>query len=150
MLRNLAANLITHERIETTEAKAKELRRVAEQLITKARRLGTAAYTPHKELSAADQAKRLHVSRLIGSYLPRFGVKADGTKIDIVEKVMTDLAKRFADRPGGYTRIIKIGPRRGDNAPMTLIELVDAAPVTDKVKVAAPVAAEPVAAEAAG
>jgi large subunit ribosomal protein L17 len=89
MLRNLAANLITHERIETTEAKAKELRRVAEQLITKARRLGTAAYTPHKELSAADQAKRLHVSRLIGSYLPRFGVKADGTKIDIVEKVMT-------------------------------------------------------------
>jgi large subunit ribosomal protein L17 len=149
MLRNLAANLITHERIETTEAKAKELRRVAEQLITKARRLGKAAYTPQKELSAAEQAQRLHTSRLIGSYLPRFGVKADGTKIDIVEKVMVDLAKRFADRPGGYTRIIKIGPRRGDNAPMTLIELVDAAPVTDKVVASEPAPAE-VAAEANG
>lgn len=138
MLRNLTANLITHERIETTEAKAKELRRVAERLISKARRLGTVAYTPQAELAPADKARRLHVSRLIAAFIPRFGVRADGTKVDIVEKVMLDLSKRFAERPGGYTRIIKLGPRRGDNAPMTMIEFVDLPPPTDKVK-AAPV-----------
>src|SRR5262249_46543237 len=95
MLRNLAANLITHERIETTDAKAKELRRVAERLITKATRLGKVAYTSHGELSTNDRAKRLHTSRLVSSYVPRWGVRTDGTKIDIVEKVLVDLAKRF-------------------------------------------------------
>jgi large subunit ribosomal protein L17 len=132
MLRNLAANLITHERIETTDAKAKELRRVAERLITKARRIGKVAYTPQEALDADGKAQRLHVQRLIASYVPRFGVKADGTKIDLVEKVMIDLSKRFAERPGGYTRIIKIGPRRGDNAPISIIEFVDAAAPGDK------------------
>lgn len=136
MLRNLAANLITHERIETTDAKAKELRRVAERLITKARRLGKVAYTPQEALDANGKAQRLHVSRLIASYVPRFGVKTDGTKIDLVEKVMIDLSKRFAERPGGYTRIVKIGPRRGDNAPMSIIEFVDTPEPTDKTKVA--------------
>lgn len=128
MLRNLAANLILHERIETTDAKAKELRRVAERLITKARRLGTVAYTPQSELSAEDKAKRLAVSRLIAAYVPRFGVRVKGSethKVDLVEKVLVDLAKRFANRPGGYTRIVKFGPRRGDNAPISLIELMD-------------------------
>lgn len=129
MLRNLTANLITHERIETTDAKAKELRRVAEKLITKATRLGKIAYTPQAELSASDKARRLHVQRLVASFVPRFGVKADGTSVDIVDKVLVDLAKRFEGRPGGYTRIIKIGNRRGDNAPMTLIEFIDAAPI---------------------
>ncbi|UQA61506.1 50S ribosomal protein L17 [Polyangium aurulentum] len=131
MLRNLAANLITHERIETTDAKAKELRRVAERLITKAMRLGKIAYTPQGELSAADKARRLHAERLVSSYVPRFGVKSDGSKIDIVEKVMVDLSKRFEGRPGGYTRIVKIGNRRGDNAPMSIIEFIDAAPIED-------------------
>lgn len=131
MLRNLTANLITHERIETTEAKAKELRRVAEKLITKATRLGTVAYTPQAELSAGDKARRLHVQRQVASYVPRFGVKADGSSVDIVDKVLVDLAKRFAGRPGGYTRIIKLGNRRGDGAPMTFIEFIDAAPITE-------------------
>ncbi|NUP09974.1 MAG: 50S ribosomal protein L17 [Polyangiaceae bacterium] len=151
MLRNLAANLITHERIETTDAKAKELRRVAERLITKARRIGKTAYTPQTDLSEQEKAKRLHVSRLIGSFIPRFGVKTDGTKIDLVEKVLIDLSKRFAERPGGYTRIIKLGNRRGDNAPLSVIEFVDAAAPVDKQKVAAPVeepAEEPAAAAA--
>src|SRR5438445_1930627 len=85
MLRNLAANLITHERIETTEAKAKELRRVAEKLITKARRLGKVAYTVQADLSVVEKARRLHTSRQVASYLPRWGVKNDGTKVDIVE-----------------------------------------------------------------
>lgn len=142
MLRNLAANLITHERIETTDAKAKEVRRVAEKLITKARQLGAAAHTPFADLSEGDKAKRLATSRFLAATLPRFGVKAGGGKVDIIEKVLIDLSKRFAERPGGYTRIIKVGPRRGDNAPMSIIEFVDAPPPVDKVK-AAPQAEEP-------
>ena len=128
MLRNLTANLILHERIETTDAKAKELRRVAERLITKARRLGSAAFTAQGELSPADRARRLAVSRAIAAYIPRFGVRIEeggaSTRVDLVEKVLLDLAKRYASRPGGYTRIVKFGPRRGDNAPISLIELL--------------------------
>jgi large subunit ribosomal protein L17 len=128
MFRNLAANLILHERIETTDAKAKELRRVAERLITKARRLGPVAYTPQSQLSAGDRARRLAATRAIGAYIPRFGVRVETggatTRIDLVEKIMLDLAKRYATRPGGYTRIVKFGPRRGDNAPISLIELL--------------------------
>jgi large subunit ribosomal protein L17 len=133
MLRNLAANLITHERIETTEAKAKELRRVAEKLITKATRLGKVAYTKQADLTAAEKADRLHVTRTVASYLPRWGVKTDGTKIDIIEKLIIDLGRRFEGRPGGYTRTTKLGPRRGDGAHMTIIEFIDAAPPVDKV-----------------
>ena len=129
MFRNMAANLVNHERIVTTDAKAKELRRVTERLITKAKRLGAVAYTPHAELSGADQARRLHVSRMISSYLPRWGVQRDGEPRDLVEKLLVDLSKRFAERPGGYTRIIKLGPRRGDGAAMAVIELVDAPPI---------------------
>jgi large subunit ribosomal protein L17 len=128
MLRNLTANLILHERIETTDAKAKELRRVAERLISKARRLGPAAYTPHAELTPADRARRLAAARLISAYIPRFGVRVETggatTRVDLVEKVLLDLARRYVDRHGGYTRIVKFGPRRGDNAPISLIELV--------------------------
>lgn len=130
MFRNLTANLVLNERIETTDAKAKELRRVAERLITKARRLGEVSYTPFEKLSEKDKAKRLATKRLIASFLPRWGTKTEKggetKKVDLVEKVLIDLAKRFEGRPGGYTRIIKIGERRGDNAPMVLIELVEA------------------------
>lgn len=156
MLRNLAANLITHERIETTDAKAKELRRVAERLITKAARIGKAAHTPQTELSNDEKAKRLHVSRLISSFVPRWGVNREGAKIDIVEKVLVDLTKRFAGRPGGYTRITKLGPRRGDGAPMAIIEFIDAKAPEDKVQAAptgpteAATAAEPAAAASIG
>jgi len=128
MFRNLTANLILHDRIETTDAKAKELRRIAERLITKAIRLGEVAHTPQEKLSDADKARRLHVQRLIAAYIPHFGTRVEKggelKKIDLVEKVMLDLTKRFKGRPGGYTRIIKFGPRRGDNAPMSLIEFV--------------------------
>ncbi len=129
MLRNLTANLVLHERIETTDAKAKELRRVAERLITRARRLGEIAYTPQGDLKPADKARRLAAARNIAAYIPRFGVRVETggatTRVDLVEKVMLDLAKRYAQRAGGYTRIVKFGPRRGDNAPMSLIELVE-------------------------
>ena len=129
MFRNLAANLILNERIETTDAKAKELRRVAERLITKARRLGEIAYTPQEKLSELQKGKRLAVKRLLSAYLPRWGTKVEKggetKKVDLVEKVLLDLAKRFSTRAGGYTRIIKLGPRRGDNAPLAFIEFVD-------------------------
>lgn len=128
MFRNLAANLVNHERILTTDAKAKELRRVAEKLITKAKRLGDVAFTPHDDLNEQQRSQRLAVARNLGSFLPRWGVERDGTKRDLVEKVLTDLSQRFKDRPGGYTRIIKVGPRRGDGAAMAYIELVDAPP----------------------
>jgi len=128
MLRALTANLVAHERIETTDAKAKELRRVAERLITKAVRLGEVAYTPHDKLSIADRARRQAAQQQVGTFLRRFQVTQDGeesTKVDLIEKVFVDLAKRFKSRPGGYTRIIKLGRRRGDNAPMSMIEFVD-------------------------
>ena len=132
MLRNLTANLVLHERIETTDAKAKELRRVAERLVTKAIRLGDVAFTTQDKLSDADKARRLATHRQIAAYIPRFGVRiekgGEAKKVDLVEKVMLDLAKRFQGRPGGYTRIIKFGPRRGDNAPMSLIEFVGEGP----------------------
>src|ERR1700689_2968216 len=128
MLRNLTANLILHERIETTDAKAKELRRRGERLIPKARRLGQVAYTPQTELTAVDKARRLAAARIIAPYIPRFGVRVETggatTRIDLVEKVLLDLAKRYATRAGGYTRIVKFGPRRGDGAPISLIELL--------------------------
>lgn len=136
MLRALTANLVAHERIETTEAKAKELRRVAERMITRARRLGAVAYTPHDKLTVADRARRQAAQRQMARFLRRFAVVGQGEstkKIDLVEKVFIDLAKRFKDRPGGYTRIMKLGRRRGDNAPMTLIEFVsDSDAVADK------------------
>jgi large subunit ribosomal protein L17 len=128
MLRALTANLVAHERIETTEPKAKELRRVAERLITRAIRLGPIAYTPHADLSLADRARRLSVERQIGRFLRRFGTverAGETQRVDLIEKVFLDLARRFKGRPGGYTRIIKLNNRRGDNAEMALIEFVD-------------------------
>ncbi|HLV65789.1 MAG TPA: 50S ribosomal protein L17 [Polyangiaceae bacterium] len=130
MFRALTANLVAHERIETTEAKAKELRRVAERLITRAMRLGPIAYTPHDRLSPEERVRREAAQRKVGEFLRRFAVvRKDGQdqKIDLLEKVFVDLTVRFNGRPGGYTRIIKLGRRRGDNAPMSLIEFVEGA-----------------------
>src|SRR5687767_13963161 len=128
MFRALTANLVAHERIETTDAKAKELRRVAERLITRAIRLGEAAYTPFDKLSAADKARRQAAQQQVAQFLQRFAVvqnNGEARKVDLIEKVFLDLAKRFKSRPGGYTRIIKLGNRRGDNAPMSIIEFVE-------------------------
>ena len=98
MLRNMTNSLIEHEVIKTTLPKAKELRRVVEPLITLA-----------KESSVAN--KRLAFNRLRNR--------------DSVTKLFADLGPRFKARPGGYTRILKMGFRVGDNAPMALVELVD-------------------------
>ena len=98
LLSNLARDLYRHGRITTTEAKAKALRPYAEKLITKAKK--------------GDLAAR---RQLIAELHDR----------DVVAYLVEDVAPRFATRDGGYTRILKLGPRKGDNAPMALIELVD-------------------------
>ena len=98
---NLAASLIEHGRIKTTEAKAKAVKPIAEQMITLGRR------------------GDIHARRQALAYL---------RTQEVVHKLFADVAPRFADRPGGYTRIVKIGPRPGDAADMVYLELVDYVP----------------------
>ncbi|MDH5590804.1 MAG: 50S ribosomal protein L17 [Gemmatimonadota bacterium] len=96
-LRNMAASLFQHERIETTTAKAKELRPYAERIITLAKR------------------GDLHARRLVAQKIQ---------DRQVLGKLFDELGPRFQERPGGYTRILKLGNRRGDAAEMSLIELV--------------------------
>lgn len=98
MLANLATSLFTHGRIHTTRAKAERLRPYAERLITKAKK--------------GDLHNRREISQQIRDK-------------DVVHRLMAEIGPFFADRPGGYTRIIKTLPRKGDNAPMAIIELVN-------------------------
>jgi large subunit ribosomal protein L17 len=98
---NLAAALIEHGRIRTTEAKAKEVRPIVEQMITLGKRGDLAA---HRQAVAFLRSK------------------------PVAHRLFADVAPRFADRPGGYTRIVKIGPRPGDAAEMVYLELVDYVP----------------------
>ncbi|XRQ06136.1 50S ribosomal protein L17 [Actinomadura welshii] len=100
ILANLATALFEHGRITTTEAKARRVRPLAEKLITKAKK------------------GDLHNRRLVARTIRDKGV---------VHELFTEIAPRFENRPGGYTRITKIGPRKGDNAPMAVIELVQEA-----------------------
>jgi len=97
-LRNMAASLFRHGQIETTTAKAKELRPYAERLISLAKR------------------GDLHARRLAGARIH---------ERDVLGILFDDLGPRFKDRPGGYTRILKLGTRKGDAADMSLIQLVD-------------------------
>ncbi len=101
MFRNQLTALFTHERITTTVPKAKELRPLAERMVTLAR---------------------------TGTLANRRRVLADLPDKDVVQRLFTDIAPRFADRPGGYTRIVRIGRRRGDNAEMAIIEFIDYEP----------------------
>jgi len=100
MMRNMVTSLFEHEKITTTDARAKELRKMAEKLITMARR------------------GDLHSRRLV------MQVVRDK---NVVAKLFETIAPRYADRPGGYTRIIKLGHRSGDNASLSVIELVEEA-----------------------
>lgn len=104
LFRDLVTDLFIHERIQTTEAKAKAVRPIAEKLITLAKR------------------GDLHARRQAASFVRREAVTEDQ---DAIQKLFSDLAERYADRQGGYTRILKMGPRRGDAAPMVYLELVD-------------------------
>src|SRR6185436_13159761 len=83
--------------------------------------------TPNADLKPGDRARRLHAQRVVGAFIPRFGTKivdGESKKVDLVEKIFLELGKRFQGRPGGYTRIIKVGLRRGDGAAMSFIEFV--------------------------
>jgi len=125
MFRNMAAALILHEKIDTTHAKAMELKRIVEKLITKAAKSGNAGEALDK-LSAEDRARQIHLRRIVGTFLPRnyhTGI-ADSEPVDIIDKLFSQLGARYKDRPGGYTRITKIGNRRGDCAPISRIELI--------------------------
>jgi large subunit ribosomal protein L17 len=115
--RNMVTALFYHERIETTEAKAKAIRGQAEKLITLAKR-GLAA-------EQEDPGRGIHARRLAAGRLNRWVTEPDGTRMDILGKLFEDIAPRYMDRPGGYTRVYKLGPRRGDAAPMVLLELVE-------------------------
>jgi large subunit ribosomal protein L17 len=119
ILSNLATSLFEHRRITTTEAKARQLRPLAEKLITKAKK------------------GDLHNRRLVLQTIKDKGV---------VHVLFTEIAPQFAERPGGYTRITKIGPRKGDNAPMAVIELVNEA-YTAKATTATPAKPEAPAAQ---
>jgi large subunit ribosomal protein L17 len=115
--RNMVTALFYHERIETTEAKAKAIRGQAEKLITLAKR-GLAA-------EQEDPGRGIHARRLAAGRLNRWVTEPDGTRMDILGKLFEDIAPRYMDRPGGYTRVYKLGPRRGDAAPMVLLELIE-------------------------
>jgi large subunit ribosomal protein L17 len=108
--KNLIIALIEHGRIRTTEAKAKFVRGHAERIITIAKR-GIAKAEATGNVEAGVHARRIVASRL-------------NNDREIVQKVFDDLAPRFKEREGGYTRIYKVGPRKGDNADMVLLELV--------------------------
>ncbi|MFN0073261.1 MAG: 50S ribosomal protein L17 [Chloroflexota bacterium] len=97
LIRNLVTDLLRYEKVRTTDAKARELKREVEQVITLARQ-GT--------LHARRQA-------MVKVYDPK-----------VIHKLFDELAPRFADRPGGYTRLVKLLPRRGDSAPMAQVELI--------------------------
>lgn len=125
MFRNLVANLLTHGQIETTVAKAKEVRRITERMITKAKRVGAAM--DKTELTPALARRRLSVKRDVGKFLPKSSERTVGEEtqvLDVVEHLFREVAPKFAERPGGYTRIIKTHFRRGDNAPMAIIQLL--------------------------
>jgi len=162
MLRNLTTNLLYHGKIETTETRAKEIKRSAEKLITLAKKekdnfenVTVTAKVPQKDANGKrvkkeengkkvtvysevektikkDSPTRLNARRKMLSYFyPITEVPADGrkkrqnsVKIDMATKMFDEIAPKYADRNGGYTRIVKLGPRRGDGAPMVIIELI--------------------------
>jgi large subunit ribosomal protein L17 len=123
MLANLATDLFEHGRITTTEARARRLRPVAERLITKAKK--------------GDLHNRRQVMRTV-------------TDKSVVHTLFTEIGPRYENRPGGYTRITKIGNRRGDNAPMAVIELVEALTVQQQAVGEAEAATKRTAKDAAG
>jgi large subunit ribosomal protein L17 len=130
MFRNLVASLILHEKIITTDAKAKELRRLAERLVTRAKRVGRTA--GKGRLTKQQRLDKLTAYRDIKKWLPMEAFDDEGLSVSLAGKLLDELAPRYAARRGGYTRILKIGPRRGDNAPLSAIEFLPPAQKAEK------------------
>jgi large subunit ribosomal protein L17 len=124
MFRNMTASLLVHEKIETTQAKAMELRGIVERIITKAAKAGDSVGKPLDTLSTDERARQVHIRRIVGKFLPRYCDDGQGEFVDLMHKLFFVIGPRFKDRPGGYTRVTKIGTRRGDNARLALIEIL--------------------------
>ena len=126
MFRNMAAALILHEEIDTTQAKAKELRGIVEKLITQASRAKDSAGKTSEQLTQEEKLKQFHLKKMVTKFLPQ--KYEDGLEqnapVDLVAKLFDELVPRYKDRPGGYTRITRIGTRKGDCAPLARIQLV--------------------------
>jgi large subunit ribosomal protein L17 len=128
LLKGLTRSLLLYDRIVTTETRAKEVRPIVEKLVTMARKGGTEATVP----------MRLHTRRQVRKYVdsnidefvrvpggPKGGAKIARNPYYVVPRLFEVIAPRYMDRPGGYTRIIKVGFRRGDGAPLVLLEFVE-------------------------
>ena len=118
LIKNLAADLICYGKITTTEAKARTIRPVAEKMITLAKR-GI----------VKGSAGEVHARRLASARLPKTRMVDDDEgyieQVDVVRHLFDEVAPRYSERPGGYTRMLKIGKRPGDNADMAVLMLVD-------------------------
>ncbi|MFW6082674.1 MAG: 50S ribosomal protein L17 [Chloroflexota bacterium] len=114
--RNLVTSLFYNGYVETTEAKAKAVRGHAEKVITLAKR-GVAA-------AEEEPSRAVHARRLAEKRIHRWVKDEEGYWVDVLGILFEEIAPRYADRPGGYTRIYKLGFRKGDAAPMALLELV--------------------------
>lgn len=119
--KNLIADLLCYEQILTTEAKARTIRPAAEKMITLAKR-GLAG-------GESDPAREIHARRLAAARLPKMRIVEDEDgyfeEVDVVKRLFEEIAPRYAERPGGYTRMVKIGKRPGDNAEMAVLMLVE-------------------------
>jgi large subunit ribosomal protein L17 len=120
---NLVAALLTYERIRTTDAKAKEVRRLAERAITWARRLGPVLTKKPEKRTDEEKAQVVHAMRM--------ALRAIRDRQAVI-KLFEEIGPRFLTRHGGYTRIMKLGPRPGDAAPMSLLELIPAEGAAEK------------------
>ena len=117
MYSNMLVGLIQHGRIKTTHRRARALRSIAEKLVTRATALGDLLLKDKSRLQPADLARLLHAMRLVRRELKQH---------EAVIHLFEEIAPRYLGRPGGYTRIYRSGFRRGDNAPMVLLEFIEA------------------------
>ena len=115
MFSNMLASLIVHERVETTDAKAKELKRLADRTISWGTSVGDLTAKGRAKLDAAEKARVVHAMRMAGRWIK---------SSEALDKLFAEVAPRFRGRPGGYTRVLKTRVRIGDAAPMSFVELV--------------------------
>jgi large subunit ribosomal protein L17 len=126
MFRNMVTSLLQHERITTTTPKAKELRGHVERTISIGVRLGDLLAKPKEERTREEQARYAHAMKQAAKTI---------RSREVLHKLFEDIAPRVLKRPGGFTRIVRLGQRRiGDNADVSIIELVDAAPTAAAVE----------------